>query len=69
MEKEKKIQCPICEESFLDLRGITSHARHRHDLTKEELEELLEEEDNAFMYIMGGLGTLLLALLTLGRGR
>lgn len=72
MDPENNISCPICEEEFVDMRGLTSHARHKHQLEKEELFELYDddpEEDSIGWKILGGLGAFALALITLGKFR
>ncbi len=69
----KGIEYPICKESFVDLRGLTSHARHTHELSKEEIYDLcfMDEKDEKgdFWKVLAGAGAFLLALITLGRVR
>jgi len=68
----ESVKCPKCEERFQDLRGLTSHARHAHQLTKDEIYNSLmveEDEKDDFWKILAGAGAFLLAILTLGRLR
>ncbi|GAA5522400.1 hypothetical protein LQ318_11675 [Aliifodinibius salicampi] len=71
-EKEKKLTCPECGKAFKDMRGLTSHARHIHEIEKEKLIQLIEqEEDNVNMgwKIVGGIGAFLATIITLGNSR
>ncbi len=65
---------PNCNESFVDLRGLTSHARHTHELSKEDIYDLYfmdekdekDEKDNFWKVLAGAF---LLAVITMGRIR
>lgn len=65
--EQKEIECPVCNESFVDLRGLTSHARHAHEMTKEEIYDLyfMEEKDEKddFWKVLAGAGAILLGVL------
>lgn len=38
-------QMPLCNESFRDKRGLTSHARNKHDLERDEVfEKMIQSE-------------------------
>ncbi len=69
--EEQNIECPVCNESFKDLRGLTSHARHAHEMSKEEIYDLYftEEKDNedSFWKIAVSAGVFVLSVLTLGK--
>lgn len=71
--EKAEIECPICEQRFRDKRGLTSHARHFHEMGKEEIEKArikkAEKEDSTGWKIAGGVGAVLLAILTAGRFR
>lgn len=69
--ERKKLACPKCDEKFKDMRGLTSHARHKHDINRNELIQLLnkKEQDNYSWKIVSGVGSLLLAIITLGKMR
>lgn len=68
MEEIEEVQCPVCNMSFRDKRGLTSHARNNHSLSKNELYDQLanqETPNNWPLYIT--LGTALLAIIGLQR--
>lgn len=69
--EEQYIECPVCNESFKDLRGLTSHARHAHEMSKEEIYDLYfteeKDEEDGFWKMLVGAGGVLLAMLTLGK--
>ncbi|MDR9418659.1 hypothetical protein [Gracilimonas sp.] len=56
---------PLCDESFRDKRGLTSHARNKHDLEKDEVfEEMTQKEpEKMFRKLLGGFSALILALI------
>lgn len=64
-KEEKDIICPICDNTFSDYRGLTSHARNMHGLTKEEIYGFLEieKEESGFWAVIAGAGVFALALL------
>lgn len=67
-EEEKDLTCPECGKEFQDMRGLTSHARHFHDLSRKDLSNRLNEPEKGIGWkILGGLGATLLALITLGK--
>ncbi|GAA5522200.1 hypothetical protein LQ318_10630 [Aliifodinibius salicampi] len=69
-EKEKELTCPECEKAFQDMRGLTSHARHMHELNKNEIMEMFnEKEDSTAWKIVGGIGAVILAIITAGKFR
>jgi peptide subunit release factor 1 (eRF1) len=69
-ETERKVlTCPDCGKEFQDMRGLTSHARHMHNITKEELEEIIQDEGSLVLKVLGGLGAFLAAMITLGNNR
>lgn len=41
---EDRIACPVCGETFIDRRGLSSHARHKHGIGVDELDELLNAD-------------------------
>lgn len=68
--ENEQLTCPVCEKDFQDRRGLTSHARHMHEIGKNDLEEIVEservqEKSDNFWGVMGGVGITLLALITL----
>ena len=66
----ESVKCPKCEERFRDLRGLTSHARHAHDLSREEIYGIIQtekDEKDDFWKVIVGAGTFLLAVITMGR--
>ncbi|MEX0596291.1 MAG: hypothetical protein WD512_07300 [Candidatus Paceibacterota bacterium] len=69
MEELEEIKCPLCDESFQDKRGLTSHARNKHDLEKDEVfEEMTQKRrEKKEWKIIGGISAILLALIGLGR--
>jgi len=71
MNDKELIKCPLCNESFKDRRGLTSHARNIHDLEKEEVFEKMsqKEKERKEWKIIGGIGAVLLGILGLGRIR
>lgn len=71
MEELEEIKCPLCDESFRDKRGLTSHARNIHELEKDEIFEKMTQkrQEKKEWKIIGGLGAIFLALIGLGRFR
>lgn len=71
MKESTDIECPICNMTFRDKRGLTSHARNKHDLGKDEVFEKMtqKEQEKKEWEILGGVGALLLALITLGKSK
>lgn len=69
MEESTEVQCPICNMSFRDKRWLTSHARNKHDLKKDEIFEnkIPAEKEKEEWKIIGGIGALVIAIVTLGR--
>lgn len=69
--ERKKLTCPECGKEFQDMRGLTSHARHRHNLDKKEVYLLTQKKNKkgSFWKIAGSTGAILLAILTFGRFR
>lgn len=67
--ERKNLTCPECEKAFQDMRGLTSHARNRHDLSKEELKILIKKDERRITIweVLGGAGAVILAFLTLGK--
>lgn len=72
----ENVVCPVCGESFIDMRGLTSHARHKHNMDSDRLAEKLEEKkkgathDNyIFWKIIGGIGVAALTLLAIKKLR
>lgn len=68
--KEENVTCPVCGESFIDRRGLTSHARHKHEITTEQLDETLENQEissgtdsNNVWKIIGAIGVVVLTVL------
>jgi hypothetical protein len=49
------------------MRGLTSHARQIHGLDKNQLKESLDENDNGFFRIIGGIGVFILSILAIGK--
>lgn len=71
MEELNLIECPICNESFKDKRGLTSHARNKHELSKDEVvrKMIQKEKEKKKWKIVGGVSALLLSLIGLGKFR
>ena len=69
MEQVEEIKCPLCDESFRDKRGLTSHARNIHDLEKDEIFEKMtqKKQKKKEWKILGGIGAIFLALISIGR--
>lgn len=72
----KNVACPVCGESFIDMRGLTSHARHKHNMNSGRLAEKFEEKkngaahvDHIFWKIIGGIGVAALTLLAIKKLR
>ncbi len=72
----ENVVCPACGESFIDMRGLTSHARHKHNMSSDQLAEKLEEKKNGTEYvnhtiwkILGGIGIAALTLLAIKKLR
>jgi len=67
--EENQVTCPVCKESFMDMRGLTSHARHVHELDSDEVAESLDSLGNRINIhnpvwkIIGGAGAVCLAVL------
>lgn len=63
-ETENQVTCPVCEETFLDMRGLTSHARHVHEMDNEKVTEILDKQENGVKKynlpwkIIGGVGAI-----------
>lgn len=60
------------KNNFLDLWELTSHARHAHDLSREEIYNIIHTEKDKkddFWKILAGAGAFLLAVITMGRIR
>lgn len=68
MEELEEIKCPLCDESFRDKRGLTSHARNIHELEKGEIFKKMsqKEKDKKEWRLIGGLGAILVTVLTFG---
>lgn len=68
-EEEKDLTCPECGKGFQDMRGLTSHARHMHDLSKEEVASIINDNKKGGKgwKLLGGFGTILLAIITVGK--
>lgn len=68
-EEKEKLTCPECGKGFQDMRGLTSHARHFHELNKIEIMEAIDKnkEDSETWKILGGVGAFLLAIITAGK--
>lgn len=73
---DENVACPACGESFIDMRGLTSHARHKHDMNSEQLADALEEKKNGAEYlnsslwkVFGGIGVAVLLLLAIKKLR
>ncbi|MEX1013884.1 MAG: hypothetical protein WDZ80_01870 [Candidatus Paceibacterota bacterium] len=69
MEELEEIKCPLCKESFKDKRGLTSHARNKHELERDEVFEKMteNEREKKEWKILGGIGAFIIAIFTLGR--
>lgn len=59
--------CLECGKGFQDMRGLTSHARHIHDLGKNEIIESDKENNSENWKVFGSVGALILAFITLSR--
>ncbi|MDZ7689740.1 MAG: hypothetical protein U5K69_01045 [Balneolaceae bacterium] len=68
-EEEKQLTCPECAKGFQDLRGLTSHARHKHEMDKNEILKAINKKNNDSISwkILGGIGTFILAIITVGK--
>lgn len=68
-EEEEELTCPECGKGFQDKRGLTSHARHIHDLNKDQiLEKMNPNNKKSFVWkLIAGTGALVVALITAGR--
>lgn len=65
------VKCPICDLDFKDDRGLTSHARNKHDLEKGEVFKKMtqKEQEKKEWRVFGGIGAILITAITLGRLR
>lgn len=73
-EEHEQLTCPECGKGFQDMRGLTSHARHKHKLNKNELIKILDENensetDNSTWKTIGGIAAFLATVITLGKFR
>ncbi len=66
MEELEEIKCPLCDESFRDKRGLTSHARNIHDLEKDEIFAKMtqKEQEKKEWKVIGGIGAIFIAVIT-----
>jgi uncharacterized Zn finger protein (UPF0148 family) len=46
--QKPKPKCPVCEEGFADLRGLSGHIRLKHNLGEEESQEVYEKARRDF---------------------
>jgi len=70
--ERKKITCPECGEEFQDMRGLTSHARHKHVFNKEKLRIKLKNKElktsnSNILKLISGVGLSILTLFTFGK--
>ena len=65
MEESTEVQCPICNMSFRDKRGLTSHARYKHDLEKEDVVKMITQKEKELKAwrVLGGVFAIFLALI------
>ncbi len=70
-EQEEKLTCPECGKGFQDMRGLTSHARHSHDINKDEVSEMIDEKNQDYnsWKVIGALSTFIITIITLGKMR
>jgi uncharacterized C2H2 Zn-finger protein len=67
-KEEEQLTCPECGKDFQDMRGLTSHARHKHELDNEETFNLIKNEsDSGIWNLIGGVSAIVLAIITLGK--
>lgn len=69
---DENVACPVCGESFIDMRGLTSHARHKHNMNSDQLTKKFETKekgaeyiDNYIWIVFGGIGVAALTLLAI----
>ncbi|NGP75626.1 hypothetical protein G3570_03215 [Balneolaceae bacterium YR4-1] len=73
LEEDDQLTCPECGKGFQDYRGLTSHARHKHEIGRREITESIRREKLAesnfgvtFKFI-AGITTTILTLLIFGK--
>lgn len=69
-EEEEQLTCPECGKGFQDMRGLTSHARNKHNLNKDEIHNALisdNAQDSRVWRIVAGFGAFFLAIIFAGR--
>lgn len=57
-EEEEQLTCPECGKGFQDMRGLTSHARHKHELGKKEILKKINSNNDSHisLSIISGIG-------------